>query len=234
VELTGRWLELADGVFARRHERLDQTLGLVVGEQRCLVIDTGCDEVHGAEFAAAIRRLTPLPWDVVLTHAHFDHHFGTAAFTDGDCAVWAQSRCRDLLASSDDGGRADWVARLRAQDQDELADRLAAARLVLPTRLVDDRAEIDLGGRSVILVHPGPAHTDHDLAVYVPDADVLFAGDLVEQGAPPAVGADAFPAAWPAALDTLLALRPGTIVPGHGEPVDAQFVRTQRDELAAV
>jgi glyoxylase-like metal-dependent hydrolase (beta-lactamase superfamily II) len=232
VELNGRWIELADGVLARRYERLDQTLGLVIGERRCLVIDTGCDEVHGAEFATAIRRVTALPWDVVITHAHFDHHFGTGAFTGTDASVWAHRRCRDALVQGAETDRAQWVEQLRHDGHHVLADRLAAARLVLPDRLVDDREEIDLGGRTVSLMHPGVAHTDHDLTVHVPSADVLFAGDLVEQGAPPAVGPDAFPTGWPGALDTLLALRPGTVVPGHGEPVDAAFVRAQRDGLA--
>jgi glyoxylase-like metal-dependent hydrolase (beta-lactamase superfamily II) len=70
--------------------------------------------------------------------------------------------------------------------------------------------------------------------VVVPDAGVVFAGDLVEEGAPPAYGRDAFPLAWPATLDRLLALAPPTVVPGHGDVVGHGFVRGQRDELAAM
>jgi glyoxylase-like metal-dependent hydrolase (beta-lactamase superfamily II) len=66
----------------------------------------------------------------------------------------------------------------------------------------------------------------------VPDAAVVFAGDLVEQGAPPSIGPDAHPSDWPSALDAILALNPAVVVPGHGDPVDAGFVRRQRDELA--
>ncbi|GHE94747.1 MBL fold metallo-hydrolase [Amycolatopsis deserti] len=221
------WLELADGVHARRYEHLDQTLGLVVGTERCLVIDTGGDEVQGAAFAAEIREITALPWTVVITHAHFDHHFGTAAFLP--CPVWAHERCRDALEREGESDRTEWVRRFAGKPE---ADRLAAARLVLPDHLVTDRVQLDLGGRVVQLVHPGVAHTDHDVAVHVPDAGILFAGDLVEQGAPPSVGPDAHPASWPAALDRLLALRPATIVPGHGDPVGPDFVAAQRDELS--
>ena len=85
----------------------------------------------------------------------------------------------------------------------------------------------------MLLQHPGRGHTDHDVVVHVPDAAVVFAGDLVEQGAPPDLG-DAVVADWPATLDALLALRPTVVVPGHGDPVDPAFVRAQRAELAEV
>jgi hypothetical protein len=68
----------------------------------------------------------------------------------------------------------------------------------------------------------------------VSDAEVTFAGDLVEEGAPPAFE-DAYPLDWPATLDTLLAAaRPGPVVPGHGAVVDWAFVRDQRELLARV
>ena len=61
----------------------------------------------------------------------------------------------------------------------------------------------------------------------------VFAGDLVEQGAPPAFE-DADVADWPGTLTALLALAPRVVVPGHGDPVDAAFVTDQRDRLAEV
>lgn len=212
-----RWLELAPRVYARRYAELDQTLGLVLGDRRALVVDAGRDEQHGAEFAAAIRELTPLPLTVVLTHAHFDHVLGTAALDPDE--VWAHERCvvdAHVLAE-------------RAEVYPEPID----VRFVQPTHRVQAQAELDLGGRVVRLIHPGRGHTDHDLAVHVPDAGVLFAGDLVEQGADPSVGPDAYPREWPHALDALLALEPSVVVPGHGEPVDAAFVRAQRGWLSA-
>lgn len=224
-----RWLEVAAGVYARRYEELDQTLGLVVGSTGCLVIDSGTDETHGGDFAAAVRTVTPLPWTLVITHAHFDHFFGAAAFLP--CPVWAHVRCAEAMADSDEHRR-DWVARYESRGEPDLARRLAAARLVLPTDLLTDHVTLDLGDRSVDLIHPGPAHTDHDVLVHVPDANVVFAGDLVEQGAPPSIGPDAHVTHWPAALDRILALNPTVVVPGHGDPVDQAFVAAQRDELA--
>ena len=97
-------------------------------------------------------------------------------------------------------------------------------------------AVLDVGGREVVLRFLGRGHTDHDLVVEVEaagDATVIFAGDLVEQGAPPAFE-DAWPAEWPATLGRLHALARGPVVPGHGAVVDAAFVGAQREELLAV
>jgi glyoxylase-like metal-dependent hydrolase (beta-lactamase superfamily II) len=222
-------LELGEGVFAYRYAELDQTLGVVIGDQRCLVIDTGTDEEHGAAHAAAIRDLTPLPWTVVITHAHWDHHFGSMAFQP--CPVLAHPLCgKEMTGATEDH---EWVRRYRAEGKTELAQRLLAARVVPPSQVLPDRVEVDLGGRQVVLLHPGRGHTDHDVVVHVPDADVLFAGDLVEEGAPPSAGSDAHLADWPSTLDVLLATGATTFVPGHGHPVDGDFVRAQRDELAS-
>ncbi|GLW93768.1 MBL fold metallo-hydrolase [Actinokineospora globicatena] len=227
-----RWIELADRVFASRYAELDQTLGLVVGDDRCLVVDTGTDEHHGAEWAAAVREVTALPWTVVITHAHWDHFLGTAAFPGAD--VWAHPRCTAEIDGHARDQAESWAERYRESGRDDLADRLLAARVVRPTHEVVDHVELDLGGRSVTLVHPGRGHTDNDVLVHVPDDGVVFAGDTVEQGAPPSIGKDGYPLEWPAALDALLDLGPRIIVPGHGEPVDPGFVRGQRAELAVV
>lgn len=225
----GRWIELDDGVFARRYAELDQTLGVVIGAERCLVVDTGRDEVHGAEFAAAISELTSLPVSAVITHAHWDHFFGTAAF--GPIPVWSHVDCAEVIATDARAQRREWVGVYTAQGKDSYARDLGAARLVHPTDTLRERAELDLGDRVVHLVHPGHGHTGHDVVVDVPDAGVVFAGDLVEHGAPPSVGRDAYPLEWPLALDRLLELDATVIVPGHGDPVDAEFVLRQRAEL---
>ena len=100
-------------------------------------------------------------------------------------------------------------------------------------------AELDLGDVVVRMTHPGRGHTDHDLVVLVPPTDpadrpVLFCGDLIEQSADPAIGDDTDLDAWPATLERLLALGgpDACYVPGHGAPVDAEFVRAQRELLA--
>ena len=230
--MNGRWIEIADGVLVRRYAELDQTLGLVVGAEHCLVVDTGRDEVHGAEMAAAVREVTPWKWTALITHSHWDHFFGTASFMP--CSVWAHERCRSVLADSAEDMRARGLRYYASVGRPDLAAHLETARTILPTDVLTSDVRLDLGGRSVVLAHPGRGHTGNDVVAHVPDAGVVFAGDLVEQGAPPVIGDDAYPLEWPATLDAVLALGPAVVVPGHGEPVDHEYARRQRDELAVV
>lgn len=104
------------------------------------------------------------------------------------------------------------------------------------TREFSSVTAVDLGDRYLELVHPGRGHTGGDLVVQVPDAEVLLAGDLVEESAPPAFGSDCFPLEWAASLDVVLSLlTPATtVVPGHGAPVDRAFVEHQRADIAGV
>ncbi|GAA0531439.1 MBL fold metallo-hydrolase [Saccharopolyspora thermophila] len=223
------WREVGDGVFVRRYGELDLSVGLVVGAESALVIDTRGDRAQGAELAAAVRRVTPLPWQVVITHGHFDHCFGTAAFLPAP--VWAHERCPSHLARTAADQREQWVRHYREQGDAATAEALAASSPTVPDHLVSDAADLDLGGRTAQLRHLGPGHTDHDVVVVVPDSGAVFAGDLVEQGAPPDFE-DAHPQHWPSTLDALLALNPAIVVPGHGDPVEPAFVRTQRTDIA--
>lgn len=225
--VNGRWVEVGDGALVRRYAELDLSVGLVLGRQACLVIDTRGDPTQGGELADAVRTVTSLPWTVVLTHGHFDHCLGTAAFLPAP--VHAHPRCRSDLASGGKLQHAEALAWARARQRPEPAP----VTPVLPDRVVTGRTELDLGDRRVCLLAPGRGHTDHDLAVLVPDAGVLFAGDLVEHGAPPAFE-DAYPQEWPDTLTALLDIGAATIVPGHGDPVDPGFVAAQRDELVTV
>jgi glyoxylase-like metal-dependent hydrolase (beta-lactamase superfamily II) len=227
----GRWVELADGVLARRYDELDLTVGLIVGDGACLVVDTRGDAVQGAELAAAVREVTAAPWQVAITHAHFDHCFGTSAFRPA--AVWAHHRCVADLARTGEQQRAHWSRHYAAHGQPRVAEAIATAPLVPPDRLFDERVELDVGGRRVVLAHLGLGHTDHDVVAWLPVDGVLFAGDLVEHGAPPAFE-DAFPLDWPSTVGAMLDLGATVVVPGHGDPADPAFVEAQRDELSAV
>ncbi|GAA1863957.1 MBL fold metallo-hydrolase [Pseudonocardia alni subsp. carboxydivorans] len=250
----GRWLELADGVLARRHDELDLTTGLVLGTSAALVIDTRGDTAQGAELAAAVRAVTALPVVVALTHAHFDHCFGTAAFPGAP--VYAQAGCAGALLATAAAQRAHWTRHYRdagntgssgasGSSAAATADALAATVPVLPDHPVCARPAsvhpLDLGGRVVQLVHPGPGHTGHDLVVHVPDAGVLFAGDLLENGAPPSFGPDSYRRDWAAAVGLLLEVgaapaATGTrvFVPGHGDPLSPDEAAAQHADLLRI
>jgi glyoxylase-like metal-dependent hydrolase (beta-lactamase superfamily II) len=231
--MTGRWIEVADGVHARRYEELDLTVGLVVGAERCLVVDTRGDVEQGTELAAAVREITPLPWAVAYTHAHFDHTWGTEPFLP--CEIWAHQDCAAELAGDVESARAAWMAHYRKEGKPAIAEAISRTIIKAPDHTFTGRVELDLSGRTAVLLHPGRAHTGHDVVVHVPDAAVVFAGDVVEN-AESGFTTGSFSdetdlTAWPDALDAILALEPRVIVPGHGEPVDADFVRYHRDGL---
>jgi glyoxylase-like metal-dependent hydrolase (beta-lactamase superfamily II) len=226
-----RWREVADRVYVRRHPSLDLNVGLVVGDGACVVVDTRASETEGRELAEAIRQVTPDPWVVVNTHMHYDHTFGNAVFRPA--AIWGHRRCAEILATSGAAMRERVARHCRLQGLPEAADEVAASRIDPPDELVDDIATMTVGGRPVHVRHLGRGHTDNDVVVLVPDADLVLAGDLVEEGAPPQF-ADGFPLDWPGTLDALLPLITGPVVPGHGAVVDRRYVQMQRDQLARV
>ncbi|MFI9646199.1 MBL fold metallo-hydrolase [Streptomyces sp. NPDC052040] len=243
--MTVRWEESGWEALGARAGRTrlpgwDCTAGLVVGEHGALMIDAGSGPGEGARLCADARRLlAPLGGDrrvthLAFTHPHFDHVFGAAAFADAE--VFGAVGVDAVLACERDALVADAVRH--GLDAAEAAR--AGEALVRPRHPVCGERMLDLGGVRVLLANLGPAHTAHDLAVFVPgsvpgEREVVFCGDLVEESGEPQAGPDAVPARWPAALDRLLALGgPDALyVPGHGAVVDAAFVRAQRDELAA-
>lgn len=227
------WREVGQGVYARRHEELNLNCGLVVGEERALLVDTRIYHSQGMELLASVRELTDLEVVVVNTHAHYDHCFGNSAFRDS--RIYAHAGAAEELLRTGEHQREQIVEHLRRTDRPEIAQEIEETEIVLPFYLVESDTEIDLGGRSAHLLYSGRAHTDHDLAVAVPDAGVVFAGDLVEEGADPAME-DAFPLEW-AATVRALADKAATAgadvwVPGHGDVVDRAFVDAQGAQLA--
>jgi glyoxylase-like metal-dependent hydrolase (beta-lactamase superfamily II) len=92
---------------------------------------------------------------------------------------------------------------------------------------------VDLGGRRVELRHLGLGHTDHDIVVGVPDASVLFAGDLIENGAVPFFG-DGYPLDWPETAHRVAELVVGVVVPGHGDHAGRAFAEEQAASISGL
>ncbi|MDR1237207.1 MAG: MBL fold metallo-hydrolase [Propionibacteriaceae bacterium] len=95
---------------------------------------------------------------------------------------------------------------------------------------------VDLGSRRVELAHFGAAHTSSDAVAILPDADVVFTGDLLESLQPPQFGADSSLNGWLIALDSILSLlnQQTILLPGHGEPFERDYAFDQRMRLAAL
>jgi glyoxylase-like metal-dependent hydrolase (beta-lactamase superfamily II) len=228
------WERLAAGVGRCRLPVWDCTAGLVVGDGTALIVDAG------SSLAEGVRLRTQAQWlaghrvtHLALTHPHFDHVFGAAAFAGAE--VYGPVGMDTVLEGRH--AREELRGDAIRHGLDPVSAEEAVDALVRPHHHVSGEWTLDLGGgRQVLLANVGPAHTAHDLVVLVPGApEVVFCGDLVEEPGEPQAGPDAVPSHWPAALDRLLDLggEDALYVPGHGAVVDAEFVRRQRDELAA-
>ena len=112
----------------------------------------------------------------------------------------------------------------------------AAAEDDLPGTTYSVAKVIDLGDRRVELLYLGNAHTSGDTVVVVPDVDVFFVGDMVEESAPPSYGEDSFPLEWPDTLNRVIGMMSPTakLVPGHGAVVDAEYAQVQAIDLGTV
>lgn len=230
-EMMGGWRRLGEREYVRTESPCAVNLGLVVGEERALLVDLGAGPNAFARHLRAVREITELPLVAALTHAHHDHAFGLdAALTAGVEEAWAHEAAIAELAERGEAQRG-LLAEADGEEEMRMGDG-AGTRILAPEHAVGERpVDVDLGGHAVTLSHLGRAHTSGDLVVA--SGSVLFVGDLVEEGAPPAFE-DAFPSAWLRVLGKLIAMDElySVVVPGHGESVDADEVRGQYHRLA--
>jgi glyoxylase-like metal-dependent hydrolase (beta-lactamase superfamily II) len=223
------WSEVGDRVFVRRYAFYDQNIGAVLGDDGVLIVDTRISHRQADEILSDLRALTPLPVRAVVnTHGHNDHAFGNHRFRPAP--IWGHTRCARMITETG----ADQIARVGAAMPDLAAD-LAEVVLDPPDRTFEDAATVtfDAGGRVVELRYLGRGHTDNDIVVLVPDAEVLFGGDLVENDATPYFG-DSFPLDWPATVEALVDLVSGAVVPGHGTVGDRGFAVRQMTEFRTI
>jgi len=214
------WPELGDRVFTRRYDFFQQQIGVVLGGRDVLVVDTRSTPAQAREIATELRQLTRDPVSIIVdTHWHFDHTFGNSVFRPA--AAWGHVRAAARL-------RADGRATIEevAAEIPAIASDIRETIIDPPERTFEDHATVEVGDRIVELSYHGRAHTDGDIVLVVPDANVMFAGDLLEEGAPPSFG-DSFPLEWPATVERLLPLVTGAVVPGHGAVGDRAFVEAQ-------
>jgi glyoxylase-like metal-dependent hydrolase (beta-lactamase superfamily II) len=219
------WQEIGDRVFTRRYRFFDQQIGVVLGGRDVLVVDTRSTPAQAREIATELRELTRDPVSIIVdTHWHFDHTFGNSVFRPA--VAWGHARAAAQLRAE---GRA--TIEEVAAELPEIASDIRETIIDPPERTFEDHATVAVGDRTVELTYHGRGHTDGDIVLVVPDAagpgsDVLFAGDLLEEGAPPSFG-DSFPLEWPATVEQLLPIATGPVVPGHGAIGDRAFIDEQ-------
>jgi quinoprotein relay system zinc metallohydrolase 2 len=182
-------------------------LGLIVGADAAAVIDTGGSIVEAKALIGAAKKITDKPIRyAVNTHMHPDHVFGNAAFRDIGATIAGHKNLPAALEA-----RAEfYLQRFRGL----LGEVMQGVEIVIPTLLVDETLELDLGGRVLQLRAWKPAHTDNDLTVFDSASGTLFAGDLVFLDHLPTI--DGSLLGWMRQLDDLAAIKAVQIVPGHG------------------
>jgi glyoxylase-like metal-dependent hydrolase (beta-lactamase superfamily II) len=233
VEITGV-KEIAPDlvVVPDRHALLVPNIGVIGGTHSVLVVETGMGPGNAEKvlkFAADQaqgRRLY-----LTTTHFHPEHAFGAQVFA-GEATYLANRAQADDLAGKGASnvemfrGLGEWVAR-----------QLEGVTLRVPDVVYDGSCDLDLGGRVVHLRPTGRAHTKGDQVVTVPDAGVMFTGDLVETGQfsifpwfPP-YDTDVSGVGWIAVMQRLIDERPQVVVPGHGDTGGPQLLADVRDYL---
>jgi cyclase len=211
--------------------------GLVVGEGASLLVDTLFDLHLTADMLATMAPVTagaPIG-TVVNTHANGDHCYGNQ-LVSGASIIASSATAEEmhdvpasvLLALNDAPGHVGELFRSFFGAFD-----FRGIEPTLPTRTFDGSLSIDVGGRRVELIELGPAHTRGDTIVHVPDASVVYTGDLLFSGGTPIVWAGPL-ANWIAACDRITALAPEVVVPGHGPVSTLAEVRDCREYLAMV
>ncbi len=231
--------EVADRVWVARYDWFDVNVTLVGGADGLVVVDTHASARAAEEVVADVRRLGAGDVTAVVnTHEHFDHTFGNATFRTAYGAVPVHAH--EVAAEQTVPAGERIKARYEAEFDDPHGEEVRATVVVPADRTFSSAVALDLGDRLVELVHPGRGHTAGDLVVRVPDADVLLAGDLVEESAArngvPGFGDDCWPMDWPLSLDIVLGLSTARtlVVPGHGSPVGRDFVEEQRNAIGVV
>ena len=191
--------------------------GFVVTPDGVLVVDALGSPALADELLAQIRRFTDQPVHyVVVTHCHADHIYGLQAFRKLGAKVVAHVECRQYL-NSETAQR-----RLEASREELFPWIDEHTSLVVPDLWLGELGVartpdmvLKLGQREFLVRHAGPSHTPEDLVVFDRHTGVLFTGDVVFRGRIPFVGG-ADSRSWIHALDTILALKPRIMVPGHG------------------
>lgn len=235
--------ELADGVFAYLQPDGGwgwSNAGLVCGGDGSLLVDTLFDARLTADMLDEMSSVTtsrPIG-RLVNTHANGDHCYGNGLVRGAEIIA-----SRATAEEMDEVPPALMAAMVGTDLGDEDLNRyvrsafgsfdFAGAVPAAPTRTFDGVLRLDVAGTAVDLIEVGPAHTAGDVIVHLPDAGVVFVGDLGFIGGTPIVWAGPL-SNWCKAIDLVAGLDPHTVVPGHGPVCGVAELLEIRDYLTHV
>ena len=204
-------------------------IGIVVGTQATLVIDTGLGTKNGQIVAETALRLSPKGHKLYLTttHYHAEHAAGDGGFPPGTIVI--RPRIQQAELDSEGQKLVDLFSSRSEQDKELLQDyRVRPANI-----LFDKSYKLDLGGGVTVgLYWFGAAHTKSDELILVEPDSVLFSGDVVQNRAGPYFYcADCTPRGWLSVLDQIAALKPKIVVPDHSPAGDGSLIAGEKSFL---
>ena len=197
--------------------------GFVIGDDGVAVIDTFEKPEASKQMLALIHKLTQKPIKfVVNTHYHIDHVAGNSLFQQNGAVVFAQRNVRTWIHTEN----LKFFGKDIKPEQRKMVETLGA-----PDAVYDTGVTLFLGSRRIdVRVFPG--HTGGDSVIFIPDANVVFTGDLFWHDTLPNL-IDATTSAWIPTLNAVTAAAPNArYVPGHGDVGRADDVKNFRDYLA--
>ena len=224
--------QIGAGLYAYTAEG-DPNSGVIVGDDAVMVVDAQATPVMAQDVIARVRAVTDKPIKyVLLTHYHAVRVLGASAYAGAE--IIASDTARNMIVER---GRRDMDSEMgRFPRLFRAAESIPG--LTWPTITFAQRLTVWLGKREVRIMHLGRAHTAGDVVAWVPDAKVVFSGDLVEYRSACYCG-DAHFKDWPTTLDRLGEFNARALVPGRGAALAspeqvAEGVAMTRDFLGAL
>ena len=202
--------EIGPGLYAFTAEG-DPNTGVIIGDDSVMIVEAQATPRLARKVIEHVRAVTDKPiTHLALTHYHAVRVLGASAY--GAREVIMSDAARAMVAER---GQEDWDSEFGRfprlfQGHEEIPG------LTWPTTTFSDRMTVYLGQRRVDLMHLGRAHTAGDAVVWVPDAEVMFTGDIVEYHSACYCGDGHF-ADWPETLANIAAFDPAAIAPGRGD-----------------
>jgi glyoxylase-like metal-dependent hydrolase (beta-lactamase superfamily II) len=201
--------EIGPGIYAFTAEG-DPNTGVVVGDDAVLVFDAQATPRMAVDVIRRIRQVSDKPiTHVVLSHYHAVRTLGASAYRPRE--IVASDLTRAMIVERGEEDKASEIGRFPRLFRG--AETIPG--LTWPNRTFTGAMSIWMGKREVRLQHLGRGHTMGDIVAWIVDANVVFAGDLVEYGATPYCG-DAHYRDWPRTLDRLADFGAQAMVPGRG------------------
>ncbi len=201
--------ELGRGLYAFTAEG-DPNSGIIVGDDGVMVVDAQATPVMARDVIERVRKVTEKPIKyVLLSHYHAVRVLGASAYKDAE--IVASDATRSLIVER---GKQDMDSEIGRFPRLFRAVETIPG-LTWPTLTFPQQMSVWLGKREVRIMHIGRGHTAGDVVAFVPDANVVFSGDLVEYHSACYCG-DAHFKDWPKTLDNLAGLDPAALVPGRG------------------